>query len=73
VRQQLRRLQPRFEQNHLVQIRRLRNRPYGRGFLDPRRGQQTGAWERAQPLARMRQMRRAISHVGAEGHESSFN
>jgi hypothetical protein len=71
--QQRRRLQRGFKQNHLVQIRRLRDWSDRCRLLDARRGDQTGAGERTEPLARIRQVCRAIAQIGAEGDESAFN
>jgi hypothetical protein len=68
-----RRLQGSFEQNHLIQIWRLRNRSEGRRLLDSGSRDQSGAGERAEPCARIRQVRRAIAQVGAEGHKGAFN
>jgi len=62
-----------FEQNHLVQVRRLRNRPERLCLFDPRGGDQARTGERAQSLARMCQMFGPIAQVRAEGDEGSFN
>jgi len=68
-----RRLQGGFEQNHLVQIWRLRNRSEGRRLLDSRCRDQPGAGERAEPGARIRQVCRAIAQIAAEGDKGAFN
>jgi len=73
VRQERRRLQGGFEQNHLVQIWWLRNGSEGRRLLDLGSRDQPCAGERAEPCARIRQVCRTIAQIGAEGDKGAFN
>jgi hypothetical protein len=73
VLEERRRLQGGFEQNHLIQIWRLRNRSEGRRLLDSGCRDQPGAGKRAEPCARIRQVCRAIAQIGAEGDKGAFN
>ena len=54
-----------FEQNHLVQVRRLRNRPERLCLFDPRGGDQARTGKRAEPCACIRQVCCAIAQIGA--------
>jgi len=65
VSQELGRLQARFEQNHLVQIRRLRNRPERRCLLDLRGSDQARTGKPAEPFACVRQVCCAIAQIAA--------
>jgi len=62
-----------LEQNHLVQIRRLRNRADRRGFLDLRRRHQPGAGKGCEPHARMGQVRVAVTEIRAEGDKDPLS
>src|SRR5258707_12476918 len=65
VSQELGRLQARFEQNHLVQIRRLRNRPARRFLPDLPGSDQARTAEPPNPVAGIRQACCAIGHSSA--------
>jgi hypothetical protein len=67
------RLQGGFEQHHLIQIWRLRNRSEGCRLLDAGGRNQPGAGKRAELCARIRQMCRAIAQIRAEGDKGAFN
>jgi len=62
-----------LEENHLVQIRRLRNRADRRRFLDLRRRHKPGPGKGCEPHARMGQMCVAVTQIRAEGHKDPLS
>src|ERR1700752_4730853 len=67
-RQQIRRAETRFEQHHLIQIWRLRNRAKGSGFLDLGNGDDAGSRKLVEAGTGVRQMSLTIAHVRAQCH-----
>ena len=61
-----------LEQHHLVQVGALRYRSEGGGLLDARDLEDPTVREGGEPVACVRQMRRAIAHVRPERHVHPF-
>src|SRR5260370_324788 len=66
--EQLGRLEPGLEQDHLIQVGPLRYRPDGRRLLHARRGEEPRGGEPGEPLPRVGEMLGAVPHVGPQGH-----
>src|SRR5690348_13265066 len=61
-----------LEQHHLIQVGALRNRSERSGLLDARNLDDPTVREGGEPVACVRQMRRAIAHVRPERHVHPF-